>query len=322
MSNIYLHLCSTMPAIFCINEKQIGCCENLCHYLDIMVCQEKFVLYVYPVNQISDIHCSLPYATQINCSTPKPLANTNLITITDYGQSHYVLCANPLLVPRVRNQPPCYDSCGEYTLSVINQNLNISSEQKNFNFQLQSPLKTAKMQKFNDFYAILGKNHQDLSYIMLLNNNLQFLFDCYADKIEVDNSKIVTLEFIHDIAQHGKVTEYAFSNGNISKEKSYNVYTQNTPSAPATPLAVPYAFLQAIKLQDYALARSYMHPTLNHTLQNENIRDFFGDFIDTTPTFTHGFDCVALIYPGNPQFVKKFHFELINNLIKNIESID
>jgi len=126
MSNILLHLCSVMPAVFCINDKQVGCCENLCQYLDVVVCQEKFVLYVHPINQITNTYCSLSYSTQINCSAPKPTANTDLIKITDYGHNHYVLCATPLLVPRLTNTPPCYDTCDTYSLSVINQNLHIS----------------------------------------------------------------------------------------------------------------------------------------------------------------------------------------------------
>ncbi len=322
MSNIHLHLCSTMPAVFCINNEQVGYCENLCQYLDVLVCQEKFVLYVHPIDQIANTHCSLSYSTQINCNSPKPVANTNLITITDYGHNHYVICATPLLVPRITNIPPCYDTCDTCTMSIINQNLNITNAQHNFNFNLQTPLKTAKMQKIDDFYAILGKNYDNSSYIMLLNKKLQLLFDCYADKIEVGNSQIIALEYAHNIAQHGKVTEYSFASGNVKKEKTYTVYTQNIPTAPANSYAIPYAFLQAVSLLDFSLARSYLHPTLNQTLQNDNIRNFFGDFIDITPTFTQNHDCLALVYSGNPQFVKNYRFTLSQNLIKNIESFD
>jgi len=178
------------------------------------------------------------------------------------------------------------------------------------------------MQKIDDFYAILGKNHQNSSYLMLLNNKLQFLFDCYADKVEITNSQIITLDHAHDIAQHGRVTEYSYTSGTVTKEKSYTVYTQNTPTRPANSYAIPYAFLQAIAQDDFSLARSFLHPTLNQSLQNSNIRDFFGDFIDITPTFTQSYDCLALVYAGKPQFVKQYRFELSNDLIKNIESID
>lgn len=322
MSNIYLHLCSTAPAVFCINNEQVGYCENLCQYINIVVCQEKFVLYIHPINQIANTYCSLSYSAQINCNTPKPITNTDLITITDYGQAHYVICANQLLVPRITDVPPCYDICGTCTMSVINQNLNVTDEQNNFTFHLQNPLKTAKMQKIGDYYAIWGKNYENLSYIMLLNKKLQLLFDCYADKIEISDSQIITLNHAHDIAQHGKVTEYSISNGNVKKEKTYTVYTQNTPTIPANSYAIPYAFLQAVSLDDFSLARSYMHPTLNQTLQNDNIRNFFGNFTDFTPAFTHENDCISLIYPGNPRFVKNYRFTLGNNLIKNIESLD
>ena len=322
MSNIFLHLCSTMPAVFCINGKQIGCCDNPSQYLDILVCQEKFVLYVYPVDQIANTYCSLSYSTQINCTTPKPIANTNLVTITDYGQCHYVICAKPLLVPRLINHPPCYDTCGTCSMSIINNNVNITNGQQNFNYTLQTPLKNAKLQKIDDFYAILGKNELNLSYIMLFNDKLQFLFDCSADKIELTNSSIITLNNAHNIARHGQVTEYSFQKGTVTKEKSYTVYTQNSPTQPANIYAIPYAFLQAVSLADYSLARSYLHPTLNQTLQNDNIRNFFGDFVDITPPITQTHDYVAIVYTGNPQFVRKFHFELNNNLISNIESID
>lgn len=323
MSNILLHLCSTMPAVFCIDGKQIGCCDHPCQYLEVVVCQEKFVLYVYPIEQISTTYCSLSYSTMINCLNSKPIANTNLVTITDYGQCHYVICAKPLLVPRITNNlPPCYDTCDTCTMSIINNNINITNQTNSFNYTLQTPLKSAKIQKINDFYAILGKNEQNFSYVMLLNDKLQFLFDKFADKIELTKTSIITLEYAHDIAQHGQVTEYAFNNGNITKEKSYTVYIQDTPITPATPYAIPYAFLEAIALNDFTLARSYLHPALSQNLQNDNIRNFFGNFIDATPTLTNEHNCIALIYSGNPQFVKKYKFELSNDLIKNINSID
>lgn len=323
MSNIFLHLCSTMPAVFCINGEQIGCCENPCRYLDIAVCHEKFVLMVYPVDQIAHSHCSLSYSTQINCTTPKPTANNDLITITDYGQSHYIICAKPLLVPRLNNHPPCYDTCGACSMSIIYNNINVTSEQKNFNFSLKTPLKTAKMQKINDFYAVLGENEQNLNYILVLNKNLQLVFDCWADRIEITENQIVTLDYINDIAQHGKVNEYNFENGNITKHKSYTVYTKNTPTAPANAYAVPYAFLEAITQEDFSLAKSYLHPSLIQALSDHQIRDFFGNFVDATPAFgTDDFFTIALVYQGKPQFTKKYHFEVVSNLIKNIESID
>lgn len=323
MSKICLHLSSAMPTVFCIDGQQVGCCDSPCNYIDIVVCQEQFVLYVYPVEQISKTHCSLSYSAKINCTSPKPTTNTDLITITDYGQSHYVLFANALLVPRITDNPPCFDTCDTYSLATINNNISVSNNQHNFHFLLKTPLKTAKMQKIGDFYAILGKNDQNLNYVMLLNQNLQLMFECWSDKIEVLENKIITLDLVHDIAQHGKVAEYSITNGNVHKEKSYFVYTQNTPSAPANQYAIPFAFLEAISLDDFSLARSYLHPTLGQTLQNNTIQHFFGDFVYATPSLApDDLNSVALVYPGTPQFVKKYRFEISDNLIKNIDTIE
>jgi len=321
MSIIYLHLSSEMPAVFYINGQLVGSCYTMCQYVEVCVDEPQFVLNIYPIDQITPSTCSLPYTTLINATTTKPVANNDLITITDYGQNHYVICAKALLVPRIHDADMICDTCEEYSLIAINNNLSISNIDRNFNYTTKSPLISAKIQKINDFCVICGKNEQKSDFILLFNNKLQMLFDCIADKIELTKDKIVTLNYAHDIAEHGKVVEYNIADSRILPGKSYLVYTENTPRVPATPHAIPYAFLEAVLLQDYSLARSYLHPILSQSLKNENIRDFFGDFLEITPPIDKKLDCVSLVYKGNPRFVKNYRFLVTNNLIKDIDSI-
>lgn len=320
MSNILLHLCSAMPAVFCVNGEQVGCCDNPTQYVSICISQEKFVLYVYPLKQIHRHFCSLSYSVQINCKANKPLCNSDLITITDYGHNHFVIFADSLMVPRLPNCPPCSSAIDDCTATAINNNLYITNENHNFSYALTEPLSEIKLTKLGELYSLNAKTQNNQDFIMVLNKKLQLIFDCLTDKIEVDGNHIVTLQYVHDIARHGIVNDYEVKNASVTKMQKYTVYTQNTPTVPANIYAVPYAFLEAIMIKNYNLAHTYLHPSLSQTLQNEHLSKYFGNFIDMSATFDYPQNVLALIYDGTPRFVKYYSFDLQDNRIINIDT--
>ena len=80
--------------------------------------------------------------------------------------------------------------------------------------------------------------------------------------------------------------------------------------------------MEAINIQNYTLARSYLHPSLSASLQDNHISAYFGEFLEVTPTLDGSLYDLALVYNGNPRFVKIYHFEVNANRIVNIDCIN
>lgn len=322
MSDIFLHLHSVMPAVFCINGEQVGSIQNPTQYIALSVCQEQFILYVYPLITIHDSFCSLSYSVKINCSARKPFCDNDLITITDYGQNHFVLCADDLKVPRINSHKSHTCASGDCRISILNNQIFAATPRHNFTFTPNHDIIDAKLDKFNDFYALFTETAEQKNYLILLNKNLQMIFDCAADKIEILDNHIITLTKINDIARHGIVHDYSIQGEEIKLTKNYTVYTQNSPVVPANMYAVPFAFLEAVSIKNFTLARTYLHPALSQSLSNDQMSHFFGNFIEANTTFDAPPNVLALIYPGKPRFVKKYYFELNDNRIINIDSVE
>ncbi len=322
MSNTILHLSSIMPTAFCINGEQIGCVDNPCEYLSVSVSSEDFILYINPLEQINKYSCSLSYYVKISCRTPKPIAYNDLITITDYGHNHFVICAKPLLVPRLIEHKHCTDIYEDCRASYIGNNIYLTNNTNAFSFVSTEPLVNLKLSKNAPYINLLAKTVSNKDYLMLFNSKLRLLFDCTADKIEIVDNHIISLTNVNDIARHGLVKDYEIKDGIVALSKSYTVYTQNTPTTPANLYAIPYAFLEAIAIKNFSLARTYLHPNLAQVLSDEAISQFFGNFVEATPTIEEPKDVLALVYEGNPRFVKKFHFDLSDNRIINIDTFE
>ena len=92
--------------------------------------------------------------------------------------------------------------------------------------------------------------------------------------------------------------------------------------APANFRALPWAFMEAINVKNFKLARSYLHPSLSQALQDEHLGNFFGDFLEVLPCVNGEFNVLSLSYQGNPRFVKNYKFDLTENRILNIDCLD
>ena len=321
MSEIFLHIHSDIPSAFCVNGEQIGFCSKPTDFISISVEKEEFVLYVYPLEQTLPHTSFISYSAKINCKNAKPLCNNSLLTITDYGQGNFVIMCNSLKINKPTTTTFC-TSLENTSLTILQNNLYLANDKNSLSFIPKTPLKDAKLTKFQEFLIIWGKTYTNKDNILITNSNLNLIFDSIADKIEIEDNHIITLQRVNDIAMHGVVNEYQLQNEQVTHLKEYTVYTQNTPISPANTFAIPYALLEAIAIGNFSLARSYLHPSLSATLQDEHLERYFDNFIEATPAFNHPLNVLALVYPGNPRFVKNFLFDIADNRVLNIDSVE
>ena len=316
-----MHLTSAQPMVFSINSKQIGWIEREYESIDLLVSREDFILSCFPISESAET-VSLSFSAKISAKANKLICDSKNITVTDYGKGHFALNVLPMTFPRINTRtPPFYKVLGDVMISVNNSIINLSNGKNTLFHPLQTSIHNIDAVNSNELILVSGKTPNEKDYNLFINRNLQVEFEGTADKIEYTNNKIVTLNNVGDIARHGLVTTYERRANGFHQTQQYSVYTQNDPVPPASDAALPLAFMEAINIENYTLARSYLHPSLSTALQDEQISAYFGDFIEVTLSPDGNPYNLALSFAGNPRFVKIYHFTVKDNHITDIDTI-
>ncbi len=321
MENYFIHITSAKPMAFSVNSQHIGVVNREYEMLELEVGKENFVLSCYPLESTQG-EIAVPFSAQIEILGGKIISYNDNLTVTDFGNGHFILKAKiPKIIKNSVNLVQFSKILGDNAITIHNNALSISNSKRAFYHPLPYILTSATADDLGTLLFISGMTTENTMYGLFLNKNLQIEFDGIADKIEYTDNKIITLRNINDIARHGLVTIYTREQSGFKKSNQYSVYTQSTPITPASNEALPTAFIEAINIENFTLARSYLHPSLSASLQDEHIRAYFGDFVEVMPTLNHSLYNLALVYSGNPRFVKIYHFEIKDNRIVDIDTI-
>lgn len=317
MEQFFVHICSETPMVFAVNGHQIGFVEQEYDCINLKL-DEDFVLSCYPTTQTPEGY-NLSFNAKICILASKLISTHNNISITDYGKGEFFINVSPLIIPYSPNaSEPFYHTLNDLSFAINKNILNVSNGKNGLYYPLAHILKNISIKQNNDLIELNGQTASQKSFSLFINQNLQVQFDGLADKIEYDGNQIVTLQKIPDIARHGLVTIYKRTSNGFKKTQQYSVYTQNEPVAPACNEALPLAFMEAINIENFALARSYLHPNLSNSLQDNTIKSYFGDFIEFMPNNNTPNE-IALIYKGSPRFVKVYHFDIKDGRICDID---
>ena len=140
-----------------------------------------------------------------------------------------------------------------------------------------------------------------------------------VDLLEIDKNTITTYKDLLDTAHHGQTKEYKFDT-KFSVSKTL-VCSQADPVVVRSSSLIHFCFTDAIKAQDYDLARKYLTPKLSSQLSDTHLKTFFEDFLyvmqNILPSSSQ--NDLAFIYKGDKNYYAKvFSFQFENNLICNI----
>lgn len=318
MEQFLVHITSESPFMFSVNNHQVGFVENAFNFIDLKI-DESFVLSCYPANQTKHEY-SLPFCAKITVLANKLICNHDNILITDYGKGEFYINVYPQIIPYSPTEnEPYYNTMNELSFAINKNILNVSNGKNGLYYPLAQNLSNISIKQNHDLIELTGLTASKKTLGLFINENLQVQFDGVADKIEYDGNQIVTLQNIKDIARHGLVTIYKRTQNGFKKSQQYSVYTKNEPIAPACSEALPLAFMEAVSIENFTLARSYLHPSLSNALQDNAMKAYFGDFIEFNP---QGANKIALIYNGSPRFVKIYRFDVKDGRICDIDMVD
>ena len=114
-------------------------------------------------------------------------------------------------------------------------------------------------------------------YIAILNiENLDLLKEVTCNSFEENKNEIKCLTKLNDLAKHAKILTFNYQTAN---EEIYNVYLNQEPIKTNCYYLIPYAFLEAIKIKNYNLARFYLGANLNN-VSDTHLQQYFGEIED------------------------------------------
>ena len=140
------------------------------------------------------------------------------------------------------------------------------------------------------------------------NDNINFF---EGNKIEIFEKRISITRELNDIARHIIFESYEIKNSIIEKVDSGLKHSFEFENIIKNPNLVPLAFLEAIKYEDFELAKFYLNDKLSSTPNNQ-FKEYFKTFSKIIPLekLTYG------LVSGDK--LKVFHFQMENNKIAEI----
>lgn len=272
--------------------------------LDIVIRKNCYISFM-PINDEF-----LPYSLSID-----DIKNNDNILKIPYKDNHTDIYFIPTLkltnLEEVLFLDKKYDK--HYVKAFSNTYTYINITDGNYNFTKKIPQLISCDCTHEKHLILNGKlKNNEIYYLIFDLENNKIIVDDIFEIVEKENEKLRLMKNTQNIARHGLVYEYDINHGSIDK---YSIYIDDIPHKTNLLKAIPYAFIESIKLQDYNLAKSYLQDTF---VSNEHLKAYFGDIkeIFANP-YSHENNYTIL----NSNGYKSYTFEIKDNKIVDIEEV-
>ena len=282
------------------------------NYVEILNCEKNNLLIkVYPINQS---HLSIPYCINLESENSNIKTQSACVKVYNF-KNRTELFINPFLIA---SNIVVYTASHtikniKYTISCYEDRIKIFSSKGEYVYETNIVSASSFVVENNINILCNHKNGKTL-VVFNVSNNVFSQVD--GDKIEIDGNNIKTQQNIDDMAKHIKVCSFVQEADITIKENS--LYTQNPQIKNANnKLLVPYNFFEAIKVQDFNLAKTYLDSNLKENLTEEQLLNYFGNF-EKIGILSFSPLCYTLYYS---QDAKDYEITMLNDKISEINEI-
>lgn len=326
MVSTFIHFCGNFPAILKIGDNVLGTLENQTDTLCVEIENEKsFLLGVFPISNKNFLP-STSFFAEIKFKGLKPTTDSPQLEITKFEDNIFEIFLKPLCLNSFLPKKILKEFLVTKNLRVVFCANSFCSLEICFNNQIfyanpPENLTDTKCEFFEQegtkFLLFFGKTPQNRDFLMIF-ENFFCKFEIEADVIEKKKNQIFVLTFAGDICNHGIVKKFELKKEAILKDE-YVVFCNNQKMLPTNQKLVPLAFLEALNLEDFGLAKTFLSDDLAGSLDNETLKNFFGDFEEFFwNRHSTKENCFAFVFDGEPKTIKNFCFEVKDFKIVNI----
>lgn len=275
-----------------VDGREIELEEN--KFLDVSL-NENDIVKIFPI--ATQKHCySLAYA--------KKVRDFDFIDFKDFYLTpikERLICKNNIELASSE-----FDKC-TYKLYSYPHIFSVNYDGDNFKFEIFDKLNQYKLEQ----NYLLAKSEEKTHFCVFHKQTKKFSYFT-ATNIEVNKNKIICTDILNDIAKHCEKKEYSFDNSDCALLSQELYYVQREPKMTFIKELIPLAFLQAVKCNDFGLARKYLSVSLKSKLTDAHLKAFFQDIQEIVPVE----DKFAVIDKQGKAEV--YTFEFYENLISNI----
>lgn len=295
------------------------------------ILKDKITLSFYPND--SDNKDTLPFSCEIAPDSENIIkTGRNNICVTNFKNNNFLLEVSPFIFSStptmlgLKTKTITTENITHTITYFSNNNLNFRIENNSSYLDFSNSYKVSELnvKAKNEFIFLYFKcqNSKYFTCVVQYKNNKYFLQEtCEADLLEEQENVITTYKNLHDFASHGEIITYNFNTEfSVTKELAYN---NNSPYLTKVKEFVPFAFFEALKVNNFKLARYYMSNKLSQKLSNNHLKKFFGNYEKVHQTLSPEYNPeeIALIYNKKPiKYAKIFNIKFNEeNKITNIE---
>ncbi len=170
----------------------------------------------------------------------------------------------------------------------------VSTKEKSYNYNIDYKLTSPELINLGGSCCVSAKMQND-DYLLLFDG--KSFIELVGD-IEIEKNSITAICKIKSSSKHGKQMVIDFNSNGIKVLSEDLVYLDGKPKIPKFVGAKNLAFLHAIMVKDFMLARTFLHDNLSKELTDEHFIKYFGDFDKVLPLSTTKF---CLIYKNAPK---------------------
>lgn len=141
----------------------------------------------------------------------------------------------------------------------------------------------------------------------------------FNGNVNINANALTILADQNTYAKHGKLQVFNISSTNLELVSSEPVYLNKKPSS-VPPFLIHIAFFEAIKEEDYELAKSYLTTEFSAKLNSEHFKKFFGEFSQIRNLVENNEYKIAILKKENTNILRArvFSFKINNNKICDI----
>ena len=318
MKEYNLHFYSSKPCNVFINGEQVGFIDNQeKFFIDLVVFSKSLIVSCEPISNMFET--LIPFSFKLTHENNSLKSSVESAKVVPFPNSHFDVILN-FKSATLNNKTTLFNKkIGSYNVLALIDNIStisIFQNDENLFTTKTEFLENVNASQINNILLFSGKQKNN-NYLLAFNtsNNQPIFYDQFI-KIEKDETTIKALKNLNNTLKHGKVFNL---NLKTNKLNTYNVYLETFTQVNEENL-IPLSFLEAIKEQDFNLAKTFLDSSLENT-DEEKLKQYFNGVNEIYYNCYNLKQNVANYTIKNDETIKNFNFYLKNNRIADIEEI-
>lgn len=194
---------------------------------------------------------------------------------------------------------------------------NILINGKEFSKPLEEGLSNVEIKETKNC-VVLSANQGENDYVVLFHKTAKNFVEI-SGSVDLSETKISAVQNKNTLAKHGELASYEITEKGIKTLSKEPVYLNKQPVI-TPPFLTHIAFFEAVRENDFNLAKTYLTGEFASNLSPQHFKTFFGDFVEIKPIKENGKVKTALLFKQSENIftAKVFELEYFGGKISNI----